>query len=618
MTRKHTSKHYRHLSPLEICAIGRALQEGARVPILADQYHVCRQTIYNVKNALPGNPGDGNDPASVPAKRRRNRGIPPELKDAVIQLRKKYPTWGAPCIREEVRKQQLPRISVSAIYKIMREAGLNGRGKIAKSFQRFTMMKPGQLYQMDIQGKIWLPHLGWIYGHAVLDDYSRYCPAFVYFSNEKADNSILVLQRAIDAAGIPDAVYVDNGKQFRSASARMNNFELLCSSLAIKVISTKPYHPEGKGKIERFFETIERQFIPVARAKAEADPTYTLERLNADLQEFLETTYHVRTHTTTKRTPRDMFVERDLRRPMQPISITAFLEHRESRQVNRHGEISYDGFKIQLDLPLSAEVTVIETIETLALEFRGQVIRTIEKKSLEKVAPVKRQDGVSPPKNDLGSPGTHAKGIPTVTKNFLEGRKGRAPRRVSPKGTFTYNAVQYQLGEAWAGQRIFVTADHGLLHVVDAGRNYITSLPVNGDAALKSPVQATPSYTRRVKADGRFRVEGKVFYVKREWAGKDVVITREGDHYDVRDGARNLIATFPGFYKLQVNRNGEFYLQGRTYVLGDRWKGTTIHVDVTRYHVRVHTLDGDFLQLIPIREGRAPTLAPTGTSREGG
>ncbi len=618
MTRKHTSKHYRHLTPLEIRAIGSALQEGAWVPTIAEQYHVCRQTIYNVKNTLPRDASDGNDPASVPAKRRRNRGIPPELKDAVIQLRKKYPTWGAPCIREEVRKQKLPRISVSAIYKILRDTGLNGRGKPAKIFQRFTMMKPGQLYQMDIQGKIWLPNLGWIYGHAVLDDYSRYCLAFVYLSDEKADNTILVLQRAIDAAGIPDAIYVDNGKQFRSASARMNNFELLCSSLAIKVISTKPYHPEGKGKIERFFETIERQFIPVARAKAEADPTYTLERLNTDLQEFLETTYHVRTHTTTKRTPRDMFVERDLRHPMQPISITAFLEHRESRQVNRHGEISYDGFKIQLDLPLSSEVTVIETIETLALEFRGQVIRTIEKRALQKAAPVNRQDGVSPLKDEPTSPGKHEKGIPTVTKSFLEGSKGRAPRRVSPKGTFTYNAVQYQLGEAWAGQRVFVTADHEVLHVFDAGQNFITSLPVNGGASPKSPSPAKLSYMRRVKADGRFRVEGKVYYLKREWAGKEVVISRDGDHYDVHDGARNLVATFPGFYKLQVNRNGEFYLQGRTYVLGDRWKGATIRVDTTRYHVRVYTLDGDFLQVIPIREGRSAPLASKGTPRERG
>ncbi len=102
------SKHFQALSalsPLEICAIGRALQEGARVPILADQYQVCRQTIYYVKNALPWNPGYWNNPASVPAKRWRNRGIPPELKDAIIQLRKKYPTWGVPCIREEVRKQ---------------------------------------------------------------------------------------------------------------------------------------------------------------------------------------------------------------------------------------------------------------------------------------------------------------------------------------------------------------------------------------------------------------------------------------------------------------------------------------------------------------------------------
>ena len=78
------------------------------------------------------------------------------------------------------------------------------------------MMRPGQLYQMDIEGKIFLQGIGWVYGFAIIDDLSRFTPACKYYIDERLSNGILTLNAAILQYGILEALYVDNGSQFRS------------------------------------------------------------------------------------------------------------------------------------------------------------------------------------------------------------------------------------------------------------------------------------------------------------------------------------------------------------------------------------------------------------------
>ncbi|MCP6429190.1 DDE-type integrase/transposase/recombinase, partial [Klebsiella pneumoniae] len=65
--------------------------------------------------------------------------------------------------------------------------------------------------------------------------------------NQKLDIIEDTLRDAILTHGLPDAVYVDNGKQYRS-----NWLTKACAKLGIKLLHARPYHPEGKGKIERF------------------------------------------------------------------------------------------------------------------------------------------------------------------------------------------------------------------------------------------------------------------------------------------------------------------------------------------------------------------------------
>jgi transposase InsO family protein len=55
-------------------------------------------------------------------------------------------------------------------------------------------------------------------------------------------------EKALAKRGVPRKLYVDNG-----AAYRLRKLEFTCASLAIALILARPYKPQGKGKIERFF-----------------------------------------------------------------------------------------------------------------------------------------------------------------------------------------------------------------------------------------------------------------------------------------------------------------------------------------------------------------------------
>ncbi len=90
--------------------------------------------------------------------------------------------------------------------------------------------------------------------------------------------------------GIPGKLYVDNGPSFRS-----NHLEHICASLGIVLVHARPYQPEGKGKIERWFRTVRGGFLC-------AQKTATIEELNEKFRTWV-TDYNDTRHSSTGESP---------------------------------------------------------------------------------------------------------------------------------------------------------------------------------------------------------------------------------------------------------------------------------------------------------------------------
>jgi transposase InsO family protein len=101
--------------------------------------------------------------------------------------------------------------------------------------------------------------MGFVYLHACLDDNSRY--AYVeQHRDERADTSAAFMRRAFEhfkELGLdpPEAVMSDNGNAYRSGVFRAE-----LQRVGARQILTPPYTPRWNGKIERFFQTLKREW----------------------------------------------------------------------------------------------------------------------------------------------------------------------------------------------------------------------------------------------------------------------------------------------------------------------------------------------------------------------
>ncbi|GAA1889687.1 DDE-type integrase/transposase/recombinase [Paeniglutamicibacter psychrophenolicus] len=146
------------------------------------------------------------------------------------------------------------------------------------------------------------------YLFAFLDDHSRMITAARWAYAEDAIRLSAVLRPAFETYGIPKNCYLDNG-----AAMIDKSLERTCAKLGIRLIHSAPYRPQGRGKIERIFNTVTSQFLgeitvtdtPMLPGTdpATGSQISSLEELNTLFTAWVNMVYHHQQHTTTGQTP---------------------------------------------------------------------------------------------------------------------------------------------------------------------------------------------------------------------------------------------------------------------------------------------------------------------------
>ena len=145
------------------------------------------------------------------------------------------------------------------------------------------------------------------YLFAFLDDHTRLVTAGRWAYAEDSVRLTAVLRPALEARGIPGVCYVDNGSAFVDASLSRT-----CAKLGIRLTHSAPYRPQGRGKIERFFNTVTSQFLTEITtvdtktgvvADGVGSMVTTLDELNALFSSWVQMVYHQAVHSTTGQSP---------------------------------------------------------------------------------------------------------------------------------------------------------------------------------------------------------------------------------------------------------------------------------------------------------------------------
>ena len=178
--------------------------------------------------------------------------ITPEIEQKVIEIRNKT-GWGADKINSFVNE-----ISIATIKRVLHKNNLtnpNPNRKKRIKYIRWQREHPNSLWQMDvsdqkIEGK---------YCFAIIDDCSRYNLGLFALNNISTDIITKLLDDLIKINGKPREILTDNGNVFGLRS-KHSKFDRWCNKRGIKHIRTAIHSPTTTGKIERFFQTLDKEF----------------------------------------------------------------------------------------------------------------------------------------------------------------------------------------------------------------------------------------------------------------------------------------------------------------------------------------------------------------------
>lgn len=155
-----------------------------------------------------------------------------------------------------------------------------------------------------------LPERPWL--TVILDDHSRAIAGFgVSFRAPSILQTSLVLRQAIwrklsplwHVCGIPEMFYTDHGSDFTS-----QHLQQVGADLKMELVFSQVGVPRGRGKIERFFRTVNQLFLcrlpgyaPPGSGPKEAQLTLSI--FERQLEQFLLSEYHQRVHGETGLAP---------------------------------------------------------------------------------------------------------------------------------------------------------------------------------------------------------------------------------------------------------------------------------------------------------------------------
>src|ERR1700678_1700793 len=294
------------------------------------------------------------------------RVISPKLKAAIEALALESPPLPVRSIWRQIRQfaetigEPPPRYGL--VYDLIRElpVGLltlahRGGKTYSEKFDlvhRREAPRPNAIWQADHaqlairpvreDGRIAKPWLT-----IVIDDYSRAIAGyFLGFDPPSSTRTALALRQAIwrkghphwQMCGIPEVLYTDNGSDFTS-----KHIEQVAVDLKIQLIFSTPGKPQGRGRIERFFRSLNEMFLCDLEGytrRRGRQPRLTLGQLENLFRTFLLEVYHKRASSEGRPAPAERW-EKGGFLPRMPESLEQLdlllMQEVRARKVRRDG-----------------------------------------------------------------------------------------------------------------------------------------------------------------------------------------------------------------------------------------------------------------------------------------
>ena len=214
------------------------------------------------------------------------------------------------------------------------------------------------------------------YVQGIIDDHSRRLVDYQCVYHDDAARFMTLFRHAIATHGIPATLYVDNGSPFIDEALLRT-----CARLGIRVTHSTPGEPEGRGKIERAFETVRGQFLVEIHGQADNPVGHYVADLAA-MQEALRLwatrVYHRQKHSQTGQTPDERWAEGDPPVLPTPEQLRRAFAWTVTRTVSKHGVVELAGNRYKVDGFLTRHKVELHydpfDLTEIEVYWRGQLV----------------------------------------------------------------------------------------------------------------------------------------------------------------------------------------------------------------------------------------------------
>lgn len=301
-----------------------------------------------------------------------------------------------------ILKRNYPRLSATGILKMLRESGvtkdqisLSTVNRVVNSISKEQInVEPMYRYELEHINEVWCgdsSHGPYLYRDkakvklyiiALIDDASRLITAARLFEADNTVNLLSTMKLAVSKCGKPKRFNFDNGSNYKNAQ-----INIVAARLGAGVHYCRPYNPEAKAKIERWFKTLKTQWM----ASLRYSEFHSVDEYQSSLNEYVNNYNNTPHSSLNGLTPMERYLkEADLVKKLDETSLEKDFLFEIERRVSIDNIVVIDNKEYEVPAVYSSKKVRIKYLDPKDGVFIIDGDRQIEIKPLDKKANAKR------------------------------------------------------------------------------------------------------------------------------------------------------------------------------------------------------------------------------------
>ena len=337
------------------------LLDGEKMAPLCREFDISRKTGHKIFERYKDCGLSGLTDRSRRPYRHANQ-LPFQIEKQIIELKKDKPSWGAPKIREALRRRypELHCPAISTVHAVLDRHDLVKRRRRRRYKAEGTPLSrplaPNDLWCADYKGEFMLADKRYCYPLTVTDFASRYLLSCEALATTREMFAFSVFERLFKEFGLPRAIRTDHGVPFASPNALfgLSRLSVWWLRLGIEIERIKPGCPQQNGRHERMHLTLKQE----ATKPAAANFLQQQDRFDRFVEEYNRQRPH---QALGMRYPAECYARSA--RPYRGLTALDYPFHDKTVTVTTCGRICFNHQKVNLSTVFAGQKVGIKQID---------------------------------------------------------------------------------------------------------------------------------------------------------------------------------------------------------------------------------------------------------------